>query len=310
MVVFALVVAATARAQSNTTLAEQMGYPAGTKLLIIHADDLAVAHAENRASIDAMAHGVVSSASVMVPCPWLPEVAQYARKNKNHDLGLHLTLTSEWNPYKWGPVASRSEVATLVNEHGYFHSSCPDLWKTAKPEEVEMELRAQIEKAKKLGLEPTHLDSHMGCLFYQSAAMFEIYLKMGRIYRIPSMISKNMLAQMADSLREKVTAQDVVIDQVLTADASDYTEGMEAYYTKVLNTLAPGVTVLLIHTAYDDPEMKAMTGDFMAYPAWCAPWRKDDYEFFTSKRAKKLLKKNNIRLTTWKEVAEKTMGKK
>lgn len=173
-----------------------------------------------------------------------------------------------------------------------------------------MELRAQIEKAKKLGLEPTHLDSHMGCLFYQSAALFDLYLKMGRIYRIPSMISKNMLAQMADSLREKVTAKDVVLDQVLTADASDYTEGMEAYYTKVLNTLAPGVTVLLIHTAYDDPEMKAMTGDFMAYPAWCAPWRKDDYEFFTSKRAKKLLKKNNIRLTTWKEVAEKTMGKK
>lgn len=125
MVVFALVVAATARAQSNTTLAEQMGYPAGTKLLIIHADDLAVAHAENRASIDAMTHGVVSSASVMVPCPWLPEVAQYARENKNHDLGLHLTLTSEWNPYKWGPVASRSEVATLVNERVIFIPVAP-----------------------------------------------------------------------------------------------------------------------------------------------------------------------------------------
>ena len=106
---------ASAQVQTPISLVERLGYPANTKLLIIHSDDLAVAHSENVASFKAMAEGSVRSASIMVPCPWLPEVAAYAKSHPEHDLGLHLTLTSEWMPCKWGqlPLARKCKVWSI-----------------------------------------------------------------------------------------------------------------------------------------------------------------------------------------------------
>ena len=293
-----------AHAQQPVSLVERLGYPAGTKLLIIHADDLAVAHSENTASFKAMAEGSVRSASVMVPCPWLPEVAAYAKSHPNHDLGLHLTLTSEWKPYKWGPVASRHEVQSLVDSTGYFHDNCSTFGAAAKPAEVEKELRAQIERAKKLGIEPTHLDSHMGCLFFQNATLFAIYLKLGREYGIPAMVSRDFLSQVDSSFQSVVTDRDIVVDRVYTAAPQDYAKGMVPYYLQTFQSLQAGVNVLLIHTASDDSEMQGMTNSYPIYPAWCAPWRQVDFDFFTSELCRKSLADQQIRLITWREVGK------
>lgn len=291
-------------AQKPVSLVERLGYPADTKLLIIHADDLAVAHSENTASFKAMAEGSVRSASVMVPCPWLPEVAAYAKSHPDHDLGLHLTLTSEWKPYKWGPVASRHEVQSLVDSAGYFHDNCSSFGAAAKPAEVEKELRAQIEQAKRLGIDPTHLDSHMGCLFFQNAAFFSIYLKMGREYRIPAMVSRDFLSQVDSSFQAAVTDRDIVVDRVYTASPEEYTKGMQQYYLHTFQALEAGVNVLLVHTANDDAEMQGMTNSHAVYPAWCAPWRQADLDFFTSELCRKTLVEQNIRLITWREVGK------
>jgi hypothetical protein len=94
-------------------MAERLGYPSDAKLLIVHADDLGVAHSVNDASIRAFASGLVNSGSIMIPCSWVPEIASYARANPQADLGLHLTLTSEWKNYRWGPVLSRQTAASL-----------------------------------------------------------------------------------------------------------------------------------------------------------------------------------------------------
>src|SRR5438874_8693503 len=157
LMVLSVLMVASGHAQTKT-VAERLGYPEDSKLLIIHADDLAVAHSVDAASFDALDKNAVTSASVMVPCPWLNEVAAYAKDHPNADLGLHLTLTSEWKIYRWGPVAPSNQVAGLLGPDGTLWSDTPSVAQHAKPDEVEREIRAQVERAMAIGIHPTHFD--------------------------------------------------------------------------------------------------------------------------------------------------------
>ena len=127
-----LLLNSTMSAQTKT-VAERLGLPADTKLLILHADDLGVAHSVNAASFDALDKGAISSASIMMPTPWVTEVATYARQHPNADLGLHLTLTSEWLTYRWGSVESKDKVPSLLDSTGTFPSEVPPVVARAKP---------------------------------------------------------------------------------------------------------------------------------------------------------------------------------
>ena len=298
---FLLLLATTDGVLAQKSLAERLGYAPDARLLILHADDLGVAHAENTASLALLESGAISSASIMVPCPWLPEVAKYARQHPDHDLGLHLTLTSEWNPYKWGPVAAVEEVRSLTDSLGYFYDNCSEMAQNATLEAVALELHAQVRKAKAMGIQPTHLDSHMGCLFFERAAFFKLYLEVGRAYGIPVMLSKDMAA-LPDSFSRHIQPNDLLVDRIITAGPDDFQRGMEAYYEEQLRTLGPGVHVMLVHLAEDTHEMQGMTTDYAQFPNWCAPWRKADMEFFASERCKSLLREQSIQLITWKEL--------
>lgn len=298
---FGLLTASLVQAQSKGSLAQRLGLPDSAKLLILHADDLAVAHSQNQASFDALFSGAVNSASIMIPCPWLTEVTTFARGMSKMDLGLHLTLTSEWKYLKWGPVASRDQVASLVDENGYFFPDCETMAARAKPEDVERELRAQIERAKNMGLNPTHFDSHMGCLHWTSLPIFEIYLKLGREYQVPVRLSRNMLSALPDSVQRAVSEKDIVIDYTYTASPDDFKKGMDQYYERILRGLQPGVSELVIHLAFDNAEMQGVTAD---HPDWGAAWRQADYNFFTSEACRNLLKEQGIQLITWREVGK------
>jgi len=279
------------KAQEN--IAVKLGYPADAKLLIIHADDLGVSHSENMASIDAIENGSVNSASVMMPTPWVLEVANYAKSHADtHDFGLHLVLSSEWKNYRWGPVSSTHKVPSLINEHGYFHAGCRS---GINIKEVEMELRAQIDRAYAMGLVPTHLDSHMGCLF-QTEELIEIYLKMGQVYKLPVLITN----QIPLALIEKYDVK-VILEDILTIMPEQYEKGPDDYYINAIKNLKPGLSTFLIHTAYDNDELKGMTID---HPEWGNEWRQKDYDFFTSDSCVKILKKENIQLVTWRQVKE------
>src|SRR4051794_25458454 len=129
------------------TIAERLGHPRGAKLLILHADDIGVAHSENAATFDALDKGAVNSGSIMMPTPWVTEVAAYAKAHPNADLGLHLTLTSEWDTYRWGGLASRDQTPSLHDPDGTLPSRTDTVVKRAKLDEVERELRAQIDRA-------------------------------------------------------------------------------------------------------------------------------------------------------------------
>jgi len=284
---------------SSQSLAQRLGYPADAKLLIIHSDDLGVSHSENLGSFLAMKGGSVNSASVMMPTPWVEEVAAFAQEYPEADLGLHLTMTCEWDYLKWRPVAPTNKVQSLINEKGFFYDNCLEFGQKADPKEAAIELRAQVELAYKMGIQPTHLDSHMGCLLFNSAELFESYLQIGRDYKIPAMVGRLFLQAASPAFKEKMTDQDIIIEKKITASPKDYEGGMHNYYSEVLNTLESGVNVLLIHTALNDSELQAMT---IGQENWGANWRQQDFDFFTSKTCADLIEKNNIQLITWREI--------
>jgi predicted glycoside hydrolase/deacetylase ChbG (UPF0249 family) len=288
----------------SMTLQEKLGYPKDTKLLIIHADDLGVAHSENDATINAIEKGVVSSASIMVPTPWFSEIAAYAVAHPKADFGLHLTLTSEWKYYKWGPLADNKDVPGLVNKSGFLYPDGDTIYKQANLKEIETELRAQIEKAKQSGVDFTHFDSHMAILF-GNAEYLKLLIRLGREYKVPVLLNKAGPRSLVNiNLTGFVTDKDVQLDNIYTANPSDFKNGMENYYTPLLNALQPGLSIFIIHTAYDDKEMQAITVD---HPDWGAAWRQADYNFFTGENCKKLLKNNNIKVITWREVRDKLL---
>ena len=281
-------------------LQEKLGYTKDTRLLIIHADDLGMSHSENEASTYAMQNGSINSASIMVACPWFPEIAAYARAHPKADFGLHLTLTSEWKYFKWGPVAAKEKVPGIVNKNGFMFESVDSVQTISKPGEVEIEIRAQIERAKHFGIDITHLDSHMGTLFGK-AEYLKMLIRLGREYKVPVLLSKQILRFNLDKF---INEKDVVLDMIYTASPQDFKNGMENYYTGVFKDLQPGVSIILLHAAYDDREMQGIT---VEHPDWGAAWRQADFNFFTSENCKKLLLENNIRLITWREIRDKLL---
>ncbi|MEI9920542.1 MAG: polysaccharide deacetylase family protein [Bacteroidota bacterium] len=290
---------------AQQTIQEKLGYPKNTKLLIIHADDIGVSHSENTASINALEKGSVSSGSIMVPCPWMPEIAAYAKAHPNADLGLHLTLTAEWNIYKWGPVLPRTEVPSLVDGKGFLFDNTGDVAK-AKVADIEKELRAQVERAKQFGIDPTHFDTHMGSVF-TSVDVAKVYVKLGHEYKVPVLMGA-LAAKMylnAD-VKDLGAENDVLVDNLIMAQPEDFKGGMKAFYTKSFKAIQPGLNVLLLHAAHNDDEMKAVTA---GHPEYGAEWRQADYDFFTSEECKKLLLENNIRVVTWKEIRDKVVRK-
>jgi predicted glycoside hydrolase/deacetylase ChbG (UPF0249 family) len=292
-----------ASAREQKTLAERLGYRADEKLLIIHADDLAVAHSVNAASIIALESGAVSSASIMVTCPWLTEIAEYARAHPRADLGLHLTLTSEWAHYRWGPVSPLDRVPTLIARDGYFYRSAQEAIERISPAEAEVEIRAQIEKARAFGINPTHLDSHMGTLF-KTKDLFEALLRVGRDYKLPVLASKDFFSR-ADFFENSLGPDSILLDRLVTISPNVAGDHWAEFYGNAIRKLQPGVTEVLIHLAYDDEEMRAVT---VNHPDWGAAWRQRDFDFFTGGDCHKLLIENDIRLITWREIGKLIYG--
>ena len=292
--VLSLALVTTLPAQTRT-IAERLGHPAKSKLLIIHADDLAVAHSVNAASFDALEKGAVSSASVMVPTPWIAEVAAYARAHPDADLGLHLTLTSEWATYRWGSVEPADKVPSLLDSTGTFPRDEKVVATRATLLEVERELRAQIERAVALGIRPTHLDSHMGALF-STPELIAVYVKVARDYRLP------FLALRGDpraAPQAPLSATDVLLDAVVMADPAVPRDQWKAFYLKLLADLKPGLTEMIVHLGRDDSELQAVTVDHDDYGS---AWRQRDYDVVTSPEFKQALQDNHIVLVTWREL--------
>src|SRR6266478_7448490 len=281
------------------TLVERLGYPRDAKLLIVHADDLGAAHSVNSASIKALESGLVSSASIMVPCSWLPEIAAYARAHPEVDFGVHLTLTSEWTLYRWGPVLGKERVPSLLDGSGYLYPLENEAAAHMDVREVEAEIRAQIARARALGIQPTHLDSHMGTL-YQSKALFETLLRVARDNKLPFRVSQEWFAR-APFMPSLLGPDEVVLDRTISIEPTVAPEDWSKFYTNEIQHLQPGVTDMIVHLAFADEEMKGVT---LGHSNWGAEWRQRDFDFVTSDAFRKLLKENNVKLITWREIGK------
>jgi hypothetical protein len=285
--------------QSEKTLVEKLGYPPDAKLLIIHADDLGMAHSVNAASIKALEKGLVNSASLMVPCPWFAEIAAYARSHPEADLGLHLTLTNEWKYYRWGPVLSGDRVKTLLDRDGYFYRTGGEVTRHSDIGEVEAEIRSQISRGKAFGVQPTHLDSHMGVLF-QNKVLLEVLLRVGRDNGLPVMISREWFDR-HHYLPSLLGPNDIVLNKIIIINPKVPTEEWEEFYVKAIESIQPGLTEIIVHLAYDDEEMRAVTN---SRPDWGAKWRQRDFNLFTSEKLRQLLQENSVKLITWRELGK------
>lgn len=278
------------------TIAERLGYPADAKLLIIHADDLAAAHSADAASFDAFDKEAITSASVMVPCPWLTEVADYFKAHPNTDLGLHLTLTSEWKTYRWGPVAPSDRVLSLLDPTGRFWSVEDQAAAHDKPEEAEREIRAQIDRAMALGIRPTHLDSHMGALF-TTRELFAVYVKVAHEYHLPFLATKapDERSKFLSTLSEK----DLVLDSRVIANPSVAPDRWKDFYLNAIKNLKPGITQMVVHIGHDDAELQAIMVD---HPDYGSAWRQRDYDVVTSPEFHEALQQNHIIRVKWKDL--------
>jgi len=276
----------------------------GKKYLIVHADDAGMSHSVNMGTIDSMKQGIVSSASIMVPCPWFKEFAQIARENPELDYGIHLTLTSEWTNYRWGPVAPRGTVPSLVDEEGYLWDNVPLVAKNVKAEEVEIELRAQIDRALEFGVPLTHLDTHMGAM-YSRPDLAAIYIKLAFEYDLPVLFLKELsekrkreypvLAAGAAIFAKQLEAKGLpVLDKIDQFYGGDSHEERRATYVESLQNLQPGLNELIIHCGYADDELRAITSS--------AERRDGDRRIFMEPQVAKMIEDLGIEVVTWKQV--------
>ncbi|MGW8314720.1 MAG: polysaccharide deacetylase family protein [Bacteroidales bacterium] len=293
-----ILVVISAQAQEKQTLAQKLGYEKDAILLIVHADDLGLAQSVNEASIEAFSKGGITSGSVMVPCPWTPDFARYYRSHPGLDVGIHSTLNAEWEYYRWDGVLSSTEIPSLLDEEGYLHATVEAVAREAEPAEVEQEVRAQIERAIALEIQPSHLDTHMGSIAAKPE-FFQIYLKLGREYQLPVLMPRYMTLQLTEDQRAALTDDVILLDGLFMMNQDPGASGWANAYENMIGPMKPGLNQLIVHLAHDNDEMKAITVD---HPEFGSAWRQRDLDFVTGEAFRNMLKSHGIQLVGWKQI--------
>jgi chitin disaccharide deacetylase len=286
--------------QESKNLAELLGYPKETKLLIIHADDMGLSNSVNTACIKAFDSKGITSGSIMTPCPWANEMITYAKDHPGLDVGIHLTLTAEWDRYKWGGLTSSDQISSLLDSNNYFYPSVEKLRKYAKAPEAEKEMRAQIDKVIKAGVQLTHIDTHMGSVL-ANPELIKIYISLSDTYHLPVLFPRAYLSLFPPEIAKALGSKIFLLDNLFMLDAKTITPNWIDAYKTAIETLKPGLNQMIVHLAVDNDEMKAIC---IGHNDYGSAWRQHDLDLVTSPEFKSLLKQNHVVLIGWKQIRD------
>ena len=289
-----------AYAQPPKNLAEQLGFPKDSKLLIIHADDMGLAQSVNAACIKAFNEGAITSGSIMVPCPWSLDMIDYIKSHRGMDVGIHLTMTAEWDLYKWGGITPADQISSLLDKNGYFYPAVEALGKAAKAEEAERELKAQINKVIESGIQPTHIDTHMGSVL-ANPELVKIYLRLSEEYNLPILFPKAYIGWLPPEMSKVLESKGFLLDNLFMLEPSMIAGRWIDPYKKAIEGLKPGLNQIIVHIGYDNDELKTIC---KGHDDYGSAWRQKDLDLILSSEFKDLLKKNNVILIRWGQIRD------
>jgi chitin disaccharide deacetylase len=291
---------------SPNPLLDKLGYSNHARLVILHTDDIGMCHASVQAFKDLWAFGTISSGAVMVPCPWFPAVAQMCCENPEIDMGVHATLNAEWHSYRWGPISTKDSASGLIDESGYFHQWHQAVYENAKPEAVEAEVNAQIEKALAAGIDVTHVDSHMGTIM--NPRFIQYYIQAAASRRLPSMLPR-LQAKGVDLMNlspEETQLYGPVMHQLenmglpmldgLLFMPLDQPNGQMEIAKDLLGNLPEGISHFILHPSIDSVELRAIAPDWESRVA--------NYKTFMSDELKKFLEGEEIKLISYRPIRD------
>jgi len=293
---------------TNQSLLEQLGYEPTDKVVIFHIDDIGFSHAANVAAFECLDFGVASCGSVLVPAPWFLETAEICRKNPKYDIGVHLTLTCEYELYRWRALSSVDPETGLLDKERGLWRTMEEAVKHISPKAAEAEMRMQIQTALDNGIDITHIDTHMGTVM--DTKFIPFYLKMSREFNVPAFVPRVTredlialgLEAQADiylSMFSKLEESGVpIVDKLMAVELEVQTDRID-YYTKLFSEIKPGLTHFLFHPAKMSPELNAIVPE-------TASARNRDYEAFTNKKLKECAEINDLKIIGYREIRDIT----
>ena len=289
-----------------TRLAPAIAGVGDARVLAVHVDDVGMCHGANVAFLELARSGGVTCGSVMVPCPWFREIADAAAADPALDLGVHLTLTSEWQHYRWGPLSTLSRASGLVDDQGYFPRNCIELRPRLNAAAAEVELRAQIDRALAAGIDVTHLDTHMGAAVVPE--LVDLYVRLGREYRLPVLLPRE-IDSYTGVLRMGEVPEGCYAPVIAGLEAAGLplfdrfrmtpgvpSDEVVARYRSLIDGLPGGATFLAVHCN--------APGDIEAIVPPRAHWRTDEYRLFGSGQPRRWMAEAGIRAIGMREVRD------
>lgn len=287
---------------------KKLGLSNNDRAIILHADDIGMCHASLAAYQNIVEFGLISAAATMVPCPWFPAVAAYCRENQTNyphlDVGVHLTLTSEWDNYRWRPLSTTDLSTGLIDEEGYFHRLAKPVQEGADETAVSREMVAQIECALKAGIDVTHFDSHMGTLFHPK--FLPGYIQLAFQYRIPVLLPRWTFGQLEQEGLDAETAESLArtlldleaqgLPLVDTIDGLwlDKPENRLDQAIAMVDALPPGVHYFIVHPSIETAELRTIAPDWQA--------RVEDYRLFTNEAWRKHVQQTGLQVIGMREL--------